>query len=85
VGLLSKPNANELAVGDVHRDFKTETHFGVLGLGPHNYSPKVKIVESTGCNPSLAIHRYPSAAQPRSARNADESLVFSTMTPTIAL
>jgi len=27
-----------LAIGDVHGDFKTETHFGVLGLGPHvNY------------------------------------------------
>jgi hypothetical protein len=85
MGLLSKPNADDLAVGDVHRDFKTETHFGVLGLGPHSYSPKVKIVESTGCNPSLVIHRYLSAVQPRSAHNPDESLVFSTMIPTIAL
>jgi hypothetical protein len=23
------------AVGDVHRHFETETHFGVLGLAPH--------------------------------------------------
>jgi hypothetical protein len=24
-----------LAVANVHRDFKTKTHFGSLGLGPH--------------------------------------------------
>jgi hypothetical protein len=35
MGLLSKPNAVDLAVGDVHRDFEAETHFGVLRLGPH--------------------------------------------------
>ena len=30
-----------LAVGDVHGDFETETHFGVLRLGPHvNYLHK---------------------------------------------
>jgi hypothetical protein len=27
----------QLAVGDVHRDFETETHFGVLRLGPHKH------------------------------------------------
>jgi hypothetical protein len=41
MGPLSKPNADDLAVGDVHRDFEAETHFGVLRLGPHNFSPKV--------------------------------------------
>ena len=34
-GLSSKPNADDLAVGDVHRDFEAKTHFGVLRLGPH--------------------------------------------------
>jgi hypothetical protein len=40
MGPLSKPNAVNLAVGDVHRDFEAETHFGVLRLAPHNFSPE---------------------------------------------
>ena len=28
-----------LAVADVHRDFKAETHFGNFWLGPHDRSP----------------------------------------------
>jgi len=39
-GPLSKPNAIDLAVGDVHRDFEAETHFGVLRLAPHIFSPE---------------------------------------------
>jgi hypothetical protein len=43
MGLLSKPSANDLAVGDVHRHFKAETHFGVLGLAPHSFLQKVRL------------------------------------------
>ena len=28
-----------LAIADVHRDFKAETHFGRLRFGPHDGSP----------------------------------------------
>jgi hypothetical protein len=28
-----------LAVGDVHGNFEAKTHFGVLGLGPHDLYP----------------------------------------------
>jgi len=40
MGPLSKPNADDLAGGDVHRDFKAKTHFGVLRLGPHSIFSK---------------------------------------------
>jgi len=32
MGPLSKPNADDLAVGDIHRDFEAETHFVYSGL-----------------------------------------------------
>jgi hypothetical protein len=59
MGPLSKPSAVELAVGDVHRDFKAETHFGVLRLAPHIFLQKVRLTllleslnpESRNCLP----------------------------------
>ena len=45
MGLLSKPSADELAVGDVHRHFKAETHFGVLRLAPHSFLQRVRQID----------------------------------------
>jgi hypothetical protein len=44
MGPLSKPSADKLAVGDVHRDFKAETHFGVLRLAPHIFLQRVRLI-----------------------------------------
>jgi hypothetical protein len=33
--VLFNPECSVLAVADVHRYFKTKTHFGYFGLGPH--------------------------------------------------
>jgi hypothetical protein len=38
-GLSSSPQ-NRLAVGDVHRHFEAEPHFGEFRLGPHSLLQK---------------------------------------------
>jgi hypothetical protein len=65
-----------LAVGDVHRDFKAEAHFGEFGLGPHGIAPyefvvvsklQLRTIENT--QPTRCILRTSAAASQRNTLN----------------
>jgi hypothetical protein len=45
----------KLAVGDVHRYFKAKTHFGVLGLGPHDLVPLEKLLTGVSMKRTAAF------------------------------
>ena len=48
--------ANELAIANVHGDFKTETHFGNSWLGPHNKSPLNGFYVDCSCASGVQVH-----------------------------
>ena len=66
--LFSKFN-RKLAVGDVHRYFEAKTHFGVLGLGPHDLDP-LESINGGVCKSDSHIVRFQRVVQQRKTRKS---------------
>ncbi len=58
-----------LAVGDIHGYFKAKTHFGVLGLGPHDVCPLNKPLRGVFPSDSVILRLRPLQQQRKTRKS----------------